>query len=184
MHKPPMLVVAWYGPMAAGGCTLATLGGFVLHRIPDTVMMAITGIAIIIDSMLFALAPVGANYWAWYFPAMICATVAIDLIFNVANIFLSTAFPARQLGLTGALANVLLQFIIALLLGFANIVVTATADQGERQSYKNAFWFELACGGAALVISWALCVWKAPRAISRQMRRRRRRRWSGTRRLR
>lgn len=152
MHKGPMLVVAWYAPLGLGGCLLATLGGLILHRIPGIVLMAITGIAIIIDALLFALAPAGASYWAWIFPAMICATIAIDLIFNVANIFLSTALPARQQGLAGALANVLLQLSIALLLGLADIVATATADQGERQSYKNVFWFELACGGAALVI--------------------------------
>ncbi|KAK5132939.1 hypothetical protein LTR08_008387 [Meristemomyces frigidus] len=157
MHVPPMLLVAWYIPFAVGGCTLASLGGLVLHRVPGTVMMALTGVAIIISSLLFALVPLHANspYWAWVFPAMICATIAIDLIFNVANIFLSTALPARQQGLAGALSNVLLQLSIALLLGFADIVVSRTAHQGERQSYKNAFWLELACGGAALVIFMA-----------------------------
>ena len=139
MHIPPMLVVAWYVPLAIGGCTLASLGGLILHRIPGTVMMAITGVAIIVSSLLFALIPLQANYWAWVFPAMICATIAIDLIFNVANIFFSTALPARQQGLAGALSNVLLQLSIALLLGFADIVVSRTAGQGERQSYKNAY---------------------------------------------
>ena len=152
MHISPMLVVAWYIPFAVGGCALATLGGLVLHRISGTVMVAITCVAIMISSLLFALVPLQASYWAWFFPAMICGTIAIDLIFNVANIFFSTALPARQQGLAGALANVLLQLSIALLLGFADIVVSKTAGQGERQSYKNAFWFELTCGGAALVI--------------------------------
>ncbi|TKA32322.1 hypothetical protein B0A54_14473 [Friedmanniomyces endolithicus] len=147
-----MLTVAWYVPMAIGGCLLATLGGLILHRIPAVVLMAITGLAIIIDSLLFALAPTNANYWAWFFPSVICATVAVDLIFNVANIFLSTSMPARQQGLAGALANVIPQFAIALMLGFADIVVTGTAQQGQRQSYRNAFWLELACGATALVI--------------------------------
>ncbi|KAK0257896.1 hypothetical protein LTS09_007089 [Friedmanniomyces endolithicus] len=152
LHLNPMLTVAWYVPMAIGGCLLATLGGLILHRIPAVVLMAITGLAIIIDSLLFALAPTNANYWAWFFPSVICATVAVDLIFNVANIFLSTSMPARQQGLAGALANVIPQFAIALMLGFADIVVTGTAQQGQRQSYRNAFWLELACGATALVI--------------------------------
>ena len=83
---------------------------------------------------------------------MICATLAIDLIFSVANIFLSSTLPARQQGLAGALANALLQLSIALLLGFSDIVATMTSYQGERQSYQNVFWFELACGAAALVV--------------------------------
>ncbi|KAK3623630.1 hypothetical protein LTR56_021493 [Elasticomyces elasticus] len=147
----PMLTVAWYVPMAVGGCILAAVGGLLLHRIPALVLMFVTGAAIIIYSLLFALAPQHANYWAWYFPSMICATVAVDLIFNVANIFLSTSMPARQQGLAGALANVIPQFAIALLLGFADILVSKTAHQGQRQSYKNAFWLNLACGSTALI---------------------------------
>ena len=152
-----MLTVAWYVPMALGGCVLAVLGGFLLHRIPAIILLFITGVAMIIDSLLFALEPQKANYWAWFFPSMICATIAIDLIFNVANIFLSTSLPARQQGLAGALSNVIPQFAIALFLGFADITVTGTASQGRRQSYKNAFWLEMACSAAALVIFMAFC---------------------------
>lgn len=150
-----MLVVAYYVPLAVGGCILASLGGLILHRIPGTVMLAITGLAIIIDSLLFALMPDQPNYWAWIFPAMVCATIAVDLVFNVANIFFSTQLPARKQGLAGGLANVLFHLSVALLLGFTDVVVSYTAYQGERQSYKNAFWFELACGGAALIIFMA-----------------------------
>ncbi|TKA61850.1 hypothetical protein B0A55_11550 [Friedmanniomyces simplex] len=133
MGVGPLRTVAWYVPFGLGGCILATLGGYVLHKISGTIMMFITGVAIMLDSLLFALAPV-------------------DLIFNVANIFFSTNLPERQQGLAGALSNMLLQLSIAILLGFADIVSTYTADQGQRQSYKNVFWFELACGGVALVV--------------------------------
>ena len=152
MNLAPMMVVAYYVPLAVGGCLLATLGGVILHRIPGTVMLAITGVAIIVDSLLFALIPNNPNYWAWIFPAMICATIAVDIVFNVANIFFSTSLPARQQGLAGGLANVLFHLSVALLLGFADVVAIRTAYQGERQSYKNAFWFELACGATALTI--------------------------------
>jgi MFS family permease len=152
MGATPMQVVAWYVPMAVGGCVLAGVGALILHRIPGTILAIVTCVAIILDSLLFAIAPEGASYWAWVFPAMICSTLAIDLIFSVANIFLSSTLPARQQGLAGALANALLQLSIAILLGFSDIVATMTSYQGERQSYKNVFWFELACGAAALVV--------------------------------
>jgi hypothetical protein len=83
---------------------------------------------------------------------MICSTLAIDVIFSVTNIFLSSTLPVRQQGLARALTNALLQLSIALLLGFSNIVAIMTNYQGEKQSYKNVFWFELACGAAALVV--------------------------------
>ncbi|GAB7325479.1 hypothetical protein MBLNU13_g09493t1 [Cladosporium sp. NU13] len=131
MGASPMQVVAW---------------------IPGTILAIITCVAIIVDSLLFAIAPEGAGYWPWIFPAMICATLAIDLIFSVTNIFLSSTLPARQQGLAGGLANALLQLSIAILLGFSDIIAAMTSYQGEKQSYKNVFWFELACGAAALVI--------------------------------
>lgn len=152
MGVSPMQVVAWYVPMCVGGCILAGVGALILHRISGTILCIITCVAIIVDSLLFAIAPEGATYWAWVFPAMICATIAIDLIFSVANIFFSTTLPARQQGLAGALANALLQLSIAFLLGFSDVVADQTSYQGQRQSYKNAFWFELACGAAALVV--------------------------------
>jgi len=147
-----MQVVAWYVPMAVGGCILAGVGALILHRIPGTVLAIISCLAIIVDSLLFAIIPENAGYWPWVFPAMICATLAIDLVFSVTNIFLSSTLPARQQGLAGGLANALLQLSIALLLGFSDIVATMTSYQGERRSYQNVFWFELACGAAALVI--------------------------------
>lgn len=96
--------------------------------------------------------PDNPNYWAWVFPAMICATVAVDIIFTAASIFFSTNMPSKQQGFAGALTNVLFQLGIAVLLGFADIIVVKTRNQGEKQSYKNAFWFEMACGIVALVI--------------------------------
>ncbi|CAK4031186.1 MFS-type transporter [Lecanosticta acicola] len=145
-------LVAWYAPAGTLGIILAICGGFVLHIVHPLVLMAITSLAIIVESVLFALAPPDANYWAWIFVPMICSTIAVDFIFNVANIFFTSQLPARQQGLAGALSNVLLQLGIALLLGFAEIVATQTADQGLRRSYQNVFWFNLACGATALVV--------------------------------
>jgi uncharacterized membrane protein YfcA len=64
MGAGPMQVVAWYVPMAVGGCILAGIGALVLHRIPGKILAIITCVAIIIDSLLFTIAPDGANYWA------------------------------------------------------------------------------------------------------------------------
>ncbi|KAF2159094.1 hypothetical protein M409DRAFT_71223 [Zasmidium cellare ATCC 36951] len=155
LKTTPMQLVAWYVPMALIGILLAIFGGAFLHVLSPRILMFVTGVAIIIESVLFALAPADANYWSWIFVPMIMSTVAIDIIFNVANIFFSSTLPSRQQGFAGALSNVLLQLGIALLLGFAEIIASETAYQGERQSYQNVFWFNLACGATALVIFMA-----------------------------
>jgi hypothetical protein len=48
-------VVAWYIPMTVGGILLATLSGLILDKIPGTGMAILTCLAIIVDSLLFAL---------------------------------------------------------------------------------------------------------------------------------
>jgi len=153
MGASPLQVVAWYVPMALGGCIISTVGGFILHLLPGTILIFISGISWIIAPLLFAIAPEGAMYWAYIFPAMICATVGIDITFNVANIFITTSLPRKQQGLAGAIIMLLLQLGIAIFLGFADIVNTYTvASLGLRRSYHAIFWFEVACASTALTI--------------------------------
>jgi MFS family permease len=153
MAASPLKVVAWYIPMVLGGCLISTFGGFVLHLLPGTILIIIAGTSWIIAPLLFAIAPQGANYWAYIFPSMICATVGIDITFNVANIFITTSLPKRQQGLAGAVIMLLLHLGIALCLGFADIVNMYTAARlGERHSYHAVFWLEVAFASAALVI--------------------------------
>lgn len=152
MGASPIQLVAWYVPFGPGACIVAILGGYVLHLIPGTVMIIISGVAWMIAPLLLALAPTGASYWAWIFPAMMCATLAVDTTINITTIFISTSMSKDRQGLAGALVNSLMQLGIAFLLGFADITVTNTAGQGRAQSYKNAFWLEFACAGAALML--------------------------------
>ncbi|KAJ9668529.1 hypothetical protein H2201_001170 [Coniosporium apollinis] len=152
MGASPMQLVAWFTPMALGGCIIATCGGFVLHLVPGSVMVILAGVAWIIAPLLFALAPEGANYWAWIFPSMICATVGIDITFNVTNIFITTSLPFRQQGLAGALINSVLHLSIAFFLGFSEVIATNTRERGPMRSYKAVFWFEVACAAVALVL--------------------------------
>jgi MFS family permease len=153
MSASPLQVVAWYVPMALGGCLISTFGGFVLHLLPGTVLIIISGISWIIAPLLFAIAPQGAMYWAYIFPSMIFATIGIDITFNVANVFITTSLPQRQQGLAGAVIMLLLHLGIAVCLGFADIVNMFTvARLGLRQSYHAVFWFEVTCASTALVI--------------------------------
>lgn len=128
------------------------MGGFFLHRIPGTILILFAGTAYVIACLMFAIAPVGANYWAYVFPACIACTIGIDITFSVTNIFITTALPLKQQGLAGALINSLLQLGIAFFLGFGALIERSTEDQGTRQSYKYVFWFTLACAGTALLI--------------------------------
>ncbi|KAF9640310.1 Major facilitator superfamily [Lasiodiplodia theobromae] len=152
MGGEPLQLVAWFTPMALGGCIISTVGGLVLHRIPGTGIIILAGLAWIIAPLLFAIAPHGANYWAYTFPSMICATIAIDLTFTVTNVFFTTSLPLKRQGLAGALINTLVQLSIAIFLGFADVTASNTADLGLMKSYKAVFWLEVAMAGLAQVL--------------------------------
>jgi MFS family permease len=135
-----------------GGCLIGTFGGLILHLIPGTILVIFSGVCWIIAPLLFAIAPKGANYWAWVFTSMTCATLGIDITFNVTTIFITTSLPSSQQGLAGALINSIMQLAIAVCLGISAIIAKATSNKGLRQSYQAVFWFEVACAALALAI--------------------------------
>ncbi|KAJ5232846.1 hypothetical protein N7468_005802 [Penicillium chermesinum] len=97
MGATPLQIVAWTVPMAVGGLILSATGGFILHKVSGTLLLLISCLGYVGSGLLFALIPVGGNYWAYVFPSMICGTIAIDISFNLANIFITTSVPkARQ----------------------------------------------------------------------------------------
>jgi hypothetical protein len=152
MSATPLQLVAWFSPMAAGGCIISCIGGFVLHLLPGTLLITVAGIAWILAPLLFSIAPIGANYFSYAFPSMICATIAIDTTFNVTNVFISSNMPLKRQGLAGALINSMLQLGIAVFLGFADFTATKTESLGQAKSYKIVFWFEAGCAAVALVL--------------------------------
>ena len=153
MGATPLQVVAWFVPMILGGLILNTAGGFVLHLIPGRALLIFSGFGWIGASLLLALVPVGGNYWAYIFPAMIFATIGIDITFNIAAIFITTQLPSERQGLGGGLINSVLQLGVAVCLGLTDIIQSETVPyQGLRRSYKNTFWFGVAAGTLALLL--------------------------------
>ena len=152
MGATPLQVAAWYVPMCTGGMIISVTGGYVLHLLPGTILMLIGGLGWVVPSLLFALAPEGANYWAFVFPSMIGATIGIDVTFNVANIFITTSLSQSRQGLAGALINSLLYLGIAFLLAFADVAQTETMHLGLKRSYQSVFWYQLACAVLGLVV--------------------------------
>ena len=142
MGATPLQVVAWTVPLAVGGLILSVTGGFFLHKVSGTVLMIISCFGYVGSGLLFAIIPLGGNYWAYVFPAMICGTIAIDISFNLANIFVTTSMPKAKQGLAGALIYCTMHFGIAVMLGFADIVETQAKSLGKWQSYKVVFGFQ------------------------------------------
>ncbi|KAI9729241.1 MAG: hypothetical protein M1834_007033 [Cirrosporium novae-zelandiae] len=143
---------AWFAPMATGGLVLATVGGFTLHLLPGKILLVISGIGYVTSVLLFAIIPPNYNYWSNIFPAMLAATLEVDVAYSVSNVFITTSLPKHMQGLAGALINSIVFLGISFFLGFADLVVSNTAYLGKRGSYKAAFWFGVGCAGVGLVL--------------------------------
>jgi MFS family permease len=148
----PLLTAAWFTPMCVGGLILATVGGLVLHLLSGRILLLISGTAYILSVLLFAILPEHFNYWAYIFPAMICATLGIDITYNISNIFITTSLPKARQGLAGSFMNSILFLGIAVFLSFADLAVSETEGRGMRQSYKIAFWMATGLAGAGLLV--------------------------------
>jgi MFS family permease len=118
-------------------------------------LLLISGTAYILSVLLFAIIPTTPNYWAYIFPAMICATLGIDITYNVSNIFITTSMPKARQGLAGAFVNSILFLGISFFLGFADLAVTQTKHLGPRGSYKVAFWLATGLASTGLLIMFA-----------------------------
>lgn len=131
---------------------LALTGGFTLHLLPGKLLLVISSLGFLVSVLLFALIPNDPNYWAFVFPAMLAATLGVDVTYSVSNVFITTSLPAHRQGLAGALINSVLFLGISFFLALADLVVSSTAHLDARESYKAAFWFAVGCSGVALVL--------------------------------
>src|SRR5450432_922022 len=85
--------VAWYSPMAIGGCIISVVVGHIFHRLSGTILLLAAGLAWIITPLIFAIALEDAGYWEYILPSMIYATIGIDISFNLYTILISTSLP-------------------------------------------------------------------------------------------
>ena len=144
---------------------LSMLEGFILHLVPGRLLLIISGFGAVGAPLMLALTPAGGSYWAYILPAMIFATIGIDLSYNLISVYITTTLPSARQGLGGGLINTVLQLGIALILGFSDIIQSYTVEEaGLRTSYKNTFWFGVATASLSLIL---MTIWgKVPKAKS------------------
>ncbi|KAI6547512.1 hypothetical protein MCOR03_011310 [Pyricularia oryzae] len=155
LHTPPLLAAAWFAPLAGGGLIIALVGGAVLHKIPGTILIILSTLGFLASSLLFVFIPTsGANYWAWIFPAMVCATIGIDIMYNVSNIFITTSVRSDQQGLAGACINALVFLGMSFFLGWAELAAANHADTtSEDSALRVSFLLGVGAAGASLVLA-------------------------------
>jgi hypothetical protein len=153
---------------------LSVVGGLILHILPGKVLMTVSGVGFLLSGLLFAVIPAQSDsgqsrsfiYWAYVFPAMICATLGVDITYTVTNIFITTSMPRKQQAAAGGLINSLLYLGIAFWLGIGELAVATTVNSREgetsaRQQYRIGFWTAVGLAGFAMILMMTIKLGKA-----------------------
>lgn len=159
---------------------IAITGGFLLHILPNRVLMIISQAGFLTSVLLFALIPSQESgkprtsflYWAYVFPAMICGTIGVDITFNITNVFITTSLPARLQSTAGGVINSLLYLGMAFWLGVGEMAVSTTVLQrgeenvGVEKQYRIGFWTGIGLAGVALLLVATIRMGKASAALT------------------
>ena len=144
-------------PQVVFGFGTSMITGFLIDKVPASLLVLITSILSAAAPLLFATASPTWTYWAAAFPAMCLSPIATDVLFNVSNHVITSAFPKNEQALAGGVFATVSQFGNSLGLAVTAMVassVTMETAKGKSmdpyatlKGYRAAFWL---CFAAAI----------------------------------
>ena len=82
----PLIIAVHFLPQAIAGLIWNVVAGSVLHRINNTLIMAVAALCYTVSTVLLSLTKPDSSYWAFMFPYLVLSVVGADFQFNVANV--------------------------------------------------------------------------------------------------
>ncbi|KAH8884833.1 hypothetical protein GQ53DRAFT_661204 [Thozetella sp. PMI_491] len=152
----PLEVAVHLLPQAIAGLIWNVVAGNTLHRINNTLLLALASVSYIVSNVLFSLMRPDSLYWAFIFPALILNVVGADFSFNVANMYVMQSLPSHQQALAGGIFNTLFRLGSAIALGISTAVFSSVAatDAGRADPmlpYTRAFQVSIGLSCSALL---------------------------------
>jgi MFS family permease len=149
----PILCVAMFAPVGISGATAAVTTGFLLRKLPTSVIMTISMCAFCAGSILLATTPVNQTYWAQTFVAIIITPWGMDMSFPSATIILSNNMPREHQGIAASLINTVVNYSISIGLGVAGTVQRYAVEEGEvLQGYRSAWYTGIGFAGMGIAL--------------------------------
>lgn len=164
-HLTPLLTTVWFIPVVCSGACAAVVTGKLLGPLqvkpPYVMIMAL--LAFTIGIILTATAPADQIYWGQTFVSMLVMPFGMDMSFPAATLILSNAVPKKHQGVGASLVNTVVNYGIALGVGFAGTVEVHVHGSGMTQDeqlrgFRGAFWMGVGLAGLGLGISIAFLV--------------------------
>ncbi|KAJ5651669.1 hypothetical protein N7507_009095 [Penicillium longicatenatum] len=164
----PLLATAKWSGAAASGSVAALITGFLLGRLPASVIMFFAMVFFTAGLSIFATVPVNQIYWAQAFVVSLITSWGMDMSFPSGTLILSNSMPKHHQGLAASLVATTVNYSISLGLGFAGTVETHVNDAGREvlRGYHGALYMGIGLAGLGLLISilFMIASWKQCRA--------------------
>ncbi|CAI7643587.1 unnamed protein product [Penicillium glandicola] len=163
----PLLATAKWSAAAISGALAALITGFLLGRLPPSVIMFCAMAFFTAGLSIFATVPVDQTYWAQAFVVSIITSWGIlllsiinpfaprDMSFPSGTLILSNSMPRHHQGLAASLVATTVNYSISLGLGFAGTVETHVNEGGQNvlQGYRGALYMGVGLASLGLVLS-------------------------------
>ncbi|KAK8076590.1 hypothetical protein PG994_003862 [Apiospora phragmitis] len=153
----PLLATAWFSPVAVSGCAASVFTGMLIHRLGPAVVMAAALVCFTVGITLIATAPVHQTYWSQAFASMLVTPWGMDMSFPAATLILSNAVHRRHQGIAASLINTVVNYSIALGLGFAGTVEYKTPEDRLR-GFHGAYYMGIGLAGLGVLICVAYLI--------------------------
>lgn len=168
----PLLVSAWFSPIAASGLCASITTGYLLGKIPATRVMVLALTFFTIGNILLATAPVDQTYWAQTFVCSLVIPWGMDMSFPAGTIIMSNSVPKEHQGVAASLMMTIVNYSISLGLGFAGTIETNINDGGTTPAdvlhgFRGAWYMGIGLAGLGLCISLFFAIRDAFRSTKR-----------------
>ncbi|KAL0935430.1 Drug resistance protein YOR378W-like 4 [Colletotrichum truncatum] len=156
----PLLTCAWFSPVVVSGGIAAVITGKLLGplKVRPAIVMTIALVAFTIGVILTATAPENQIYWAQIFVSMIIMPFGMDMSFPAATLILSNAVKREHQGIGASLVNTVVNYGIALGVGFAGTVEVhvnngAETTEDRFKGFKGALYMGIGLSGLGLGVA-------------------------------
>ncbi|WYZ44412.1 hypothetical protein EsH8_VII_000848 [Colletotrichum jinshuiense] len=156
----PLLTCAWFSPVVVTGGLAAVITGKLLGplKVRPPIVMTLALVAFTIGVILTATAPENQTYWAQIFVSMIIMPFGMDMSFPAATLILSNAVKREHQGIGASLVNTVVNYGIALGVGFAGTVeVHVSKGAGSKaeqfKGFRGALYMGVGLSGLGLCVA-------------------------------
>ncbi|GAB7347556.1 hypothetical protein MBLNU459_g4446t1 [Dothideomycetes sp. NU459] len=154
-------------PSPVAGVAVNLAMGLLVHRVRADILVLVGMTTSCAASLTMAFAKPDSSYWDFGFVANLLNPVGADSLFTIANLLITSTFPAKTQGLAGGVFNTISQ--IGKSVGLALVAVIASSvtkksayiDKSSpdalMKGYSAAFYFCLALSIATILVAlWGL----------------------------